>query len=188
MYTETITLADYPDYRFNVVQDECVSEPIAESGVNVHYYVCESGFYGSSNTEPSGEYAEIFARFMEVFDTDTAFTVLRRWLHIFEEWSWEKIESQTALHNHVGYSPSEWCTLFVCVPDTGDGSAEGWAEEWSQWARGDVFGVIAEKHIPCNLAECHGDVDNHYEEIESLWGIYADSAEDAATYFATDYL
>lgn len=188
MYEETITLADYPNYRFKVVQDNDASEPIADSGVNVHYYVCESAHYGSSNTEPNGEYAETFARFLELYDTDTAFTVFRRWLHIFEEWSWRKIESQTALYNHRGYTQSEWATLFVCVPDTGYGTATGWAEEWSQWARGDVFGVIVEKRIPCNSPECHGDEYSHYEELESLWGIYADSAEDAATYFASYYL
>lgn len=188
MYNETITLAEYPKHRFTVVQDMDVCDPIADSGVNVHYYVCESARYGFSNTEPNGEYAETFARFMEVFDTDTAFTAFRRWLHIYEEWSWQKIESQSALYNHVGYSPSEWCTLFVCVPDTGDGTATGWAEEWSQWVRGDVYGVIAEKYIECNSAECHGDEDSHYEESESLWGIYADSAEDAARYMATYYL
>lgn len=188
MYSETITLAEYPKHRFTVVQDEDAREPIAESGVNVHYYVCESGFYGSSNTEPTGEYSETFARFMEIFDTDTAFTVFRRWLHIFEEWSWQRIETQTALYNHSGYSQSDWSTLFVCVPNANDGTAVGWAENWSQWARGDVYGVITEKRIPCNSPECHGDENNHYTELGSLWGIYADSAEDAATYFANYYL
>lgn len=188
MYTETITLAEYPNHRFTVVQDEDASEPITDSGVNVHYYVCESAHYGSSNTEPTGEYSETFDKFLEVFDTDTAFTAFKRWLHVFEGWTWEKIESQTALYNHVGYSQSDWSTLFVCVPDTGDGTATGWAENWSQWARGDVYGVIAEERIECNSSECHGVEDNHYTELESLWGIYADSVEEAATYFATDHL
>lgn len=186
MYAETITLTDHPKYRFQVVQDVGASSPIegVEPAITAH---CVASGYGSI-TKSDDDLTRAYLRFTEYLDEYHAFDVFQRYLKIFHGWTDDQINERVELYEHRGYMQSDWATVLFIVHDEGYGDVQGWAEEWDQWARGDVYGVIAEKRIECESSECHGDEDNHYEEVDSLCGIYANDAEEAATYFATDHL
>lgn len=177
--TVYVTNTDTPGIRYEVVQDTCVGDPIVDSGAPVEHYVVRAGYMSSSDT-PSGELSEVFARLNEVFDN--ALDVTRRYARIFMGCTEAEANARIVLAETRGHSPSEWTQLFVHVSDEGYGTAEGWAEEWARWARGDVFGVTVQTLNSCDSCDCE-----EWEEGDSLWGIYADDAEEAAQYYATEH-
>lgn len=177
--TVYVTNTDTPGVRYEVVQDGNVSDPIIDSGAPVEHFVVRAG-YTSSTVTPSGELSEVFARFNDEFDN--AIDVTRRYARIFMGYTEAEANTRIALVSTSGHSQSDWAELFVHVSEEGYGTAEGWANEWSQWARGDVFGVSVQTLIPCDSCDCE-----EWEDGDSLWGIYADDAEEVAQYFATEY-
>lgn len=178
--TVYVTNTDTPGVRYEVVQDDNVSDPISVSGAPVDHFVVRSG-YNSATDSPSGQLSEVFNRFVWEFD-DNGLDVTRRYARIFMGYTEAEANERIALVTTRGHSPGDWAELFVHVSEEGYGTAGSWAEEWAQWARGDVFGVTVQTRIPCDSCDCE-----EWEDGDSLWGIYADDAEEAAQYFATEY-
>lgn len=188
-----ITLDKYPGYRFDVWQDPCAYDPVSESGCPVEVFAYRGG-YGSTADVTTGRLSDMFTRLEGFHDATKALKILRRYLVVFEEWGEDVTEKNVILFQHKGHSPSDWLDLFVAVDDPSPayGYAESWAEEWSQWARGDVFCVKAERFVPCESPDyCHSDEDSHYERVSDqgaplsiIGGLYADDEEEAAKYYA----
>lgn len=166
---ETIEIDE--DNRIVVYYDETASNPIEETGVPVEHYVTRAGYNSVSDT-PTGEFSEAFARFNDALDDPLS--AMRRYLVIFHDWSEERAESQVTVYHHTGYSQSDWAELFVIVPDTGYGTAEGWAKEWSAWAQGDVYGVVHEVRERWINAEDDTEEMSLWNQKDALWGNYLD--------------
>ena len=190
-----VTSDDYPNMRFIVYPDTDASDPSEYYGDEVELYVFAAG-YKSCNDAPTGYWSELFAQFYNDYDNVKALDMVRRFAVIFHGWTRAQADTRIMTLSTPGGSPGDWADIFVAVPDEGDGSPEGYAEEWSQWARGDVFGVCPERYVPCEHPDsCHGDEDDHWTtsndqglDFDDLWGIYADDAEDAVKHFAENYL
>lgn len=177
--TVYVTNTGTPGVRYEVVQDTCVSDPIVDSGAPVEHYVVRAGYASVSDTH-SGELSEVFNRFVWEFD-DNGLDVTRRFARIFHNYTEDEANERIALVMTRGHSQSDWAELFVHVAEEGYGTAEGWAEEWAMYARGDVFGVTVQTLNACDSCEC-----DDWEDGDSLWGIYAEDAEEAAQYFARE--
>lgn len=175
----TVTNTDTPDTRYIVCADSDVSDPITESCAPVEHYIVRSGYHSTRDT-PCGPLSEAFARFDDEFND--AIDVTRRFARIFMGYTEAEAEERIALVLTRGYSQSDWAELFVHVAEDGYGTAEGWAEEWAMYARGDVFGVTVQTLNTCDSCDCEDWLDG-----DALWGIYVDNAEEAAQYFAREY-
>ena len=106
--TVYVTNTDTPGVHYEVVQDTCASDPIAESGAPVEHYVVRSGYLSSTDT-PSGELSEVFARFNDVFDN--AIDVTRRYARIFMGYTEAEAGERIALVDTCGHSQSDWSEL-----------------------------------------------------------------------------
>ena len=180
-----VTLADYPGYVFDVTHDLDASDPVADSGAPVEMYAARGG-YRSTLGDNTGYWIDAHKRFEESFGDDAA-DVLKRFAVAFH--GWDKARADDAIHfgTYRGYSQSDWLDVLTVVTEDGYGMAEGWFEEWSQWARGDVYTVGAERFEECDC-DCQAthtsrEKDNGNELIY-VGGIYADDVEEAATYYA----
>lgn len=179
--TALVELDEYPGYRFKVDPDGDASNPVEDSGCSVDVYAFRGG-YTSTASKVDGDWAAVFARFYELYDAEQALELTQRYARVFKGWTLDETQDRLIIHNMRGYSQSDWQDLFVAVHNEGDGTAKGWAEEWSLWANGDVYGVEAQKL----------DEDEEWETVntphgfETLWGIYADDAEEAAKYYAEE--
>lgn len=185
-----VTLDGYDDVRFIVEPDNDVWDPVEDSGAPVEVYAFRGG-YSSVWDSGDGDWSRLFREFWDSHGTPyKALEMVRRYAVIWHGWEPERAEDAFTIYAHRGHSQSEWLDLFVAVTEEDYGNAVGWAEEWSQWARGDVFMVTAERYDACGLDECHAPDELHWEEIEAGWlsGIYADDAEGAAKYYAVEYL
>lgn len=174
-----VTNSETPGVRYEVCQDDSVSDPIDESGAPVEHYVVRSG-YGSVTDTPDGFMSEAFSRFNDVFDN--AIDVTRRYARIFHNYTEDDASRRIGLVSSQGYSQGDWAELFVHVSEDGYGTAESWANEWAMYARGDVYGVTLQSLSTCDSCECED-----WEDGDSLWGIYAEDAEEAARLYARDY-
>lgn len=74
-----------------------------------------------------------------------------------------------------GYSQSDWWDVVGYGPS--EEEVKGAINTFAQWLRNDVWTVTVCETVVCDFGETHREV------IESLSGIYADSEEEAITYF-----
>lgn len=192
--SEVVTLEDFPTMRFIVWQDEDAPEPISDSGCPVECLAYREG-YQSIASDNTGKYIDVFKQFYNALgDAEKALRAMKYWLVRFNGWTPEEAEARTLLYSHLGYSQGDWLDMFFIVTEDGYGTPEGWANEWSRWANGDVYVVRAETKIECeNLDLCHLDEDDHWTmqndqgvEHMTCGGYYADSPEEAARLHAND--
>lgn len=139
------------------------------------------------NTSPHGgrdkatcELSEVFARAYDMHDADKALAITRRYARVFLGWTSERAEGAIVTYSACGYSQGDWWDILAITYE--DEYAESLAKEWGQWARGDVWEVMAEYGEECDAGTMHWDTVND-QGIDSLaiGGIYADSAEDAVS-------
>lgn len=179
---DIVTIDKFPGIRFIVNQDECAEDPVVESGANVSMFAYRGG-YESTISTPSHYLHTVFLEFLHRFNNDDgmALGALQRFTKVFLGNS-DSVE--IALYQYRGYSQGDW--LDILAISEGEGDPVRWCDSWASWARGDVYTVRAEHSSPCSLGHIHwGSAD---DDIMELGGIYADTPEDAARYFATDYL
>lgn len=134
----------------------------------------------SGRDKATCELSEVFERAYDTHDADKALDITRRYARVCLEWSKERAEDAIVTYSARGYSQGEWWDVLAI---TWEGEyAEGLAEEWEQWARGDVWSVMAEYGTECDAGTMHWDTVND-QGIDSnvIGGIYADSAEDAVS-------
>ena len=139
------------------------------------------------NTSPRGgrdkatcELSEVFERAYDTHDADKALDITRRYARVCLGWSNDRAEGAIVTYFACGYFQGDWWDILAI---TYEGEyAESLAEEWEQWARGDVWSVMAEYGTECDAGTMHWDTVND-QGIDSLavGGIYADSAESAAS-------
>jgi len=127
------------------------------------------------------ELSEVFHRvYDEHEDDELALEVTRRYARVCIGWVRERAEGAIVTYSARGYSQSDWWDILAI---TWEGEyAESLAEQWEQWARGDVYCVMAEYGAECDAGTMHWDTVND-QGIDSypLGGIYAESAEDAVS-------
>ena len=136
----------------------------------------------SGRDEATCELSEVFARAYDTHNADKALDITRRYARVCLGWSKERAEDAIVTYSACGYSQSDWWDILAI---TWDGEyAESLAEEWEQWARGDVWSVMAEYGTVCEQGETHWDTVND-QGIDSnvIGGIYADSAEEAVAHY-----
>lgn len=183
-----VTLADYPGYVFDVTHDRDASDPVEYLGAPVEMYAAH-GSYRSTIGDNNGYWIDAHKRFDDSFNDATV--ILKRFAVAFH--GWDKARADDAIHfaTYHGYSQSDWLDVLTVVTEEGYGTAEGWFDEWSQWARGDVYTVGAERveECACGCQATHTirEKDNGNELIY-LGGIYADDVETAALYYANEEL
>ena len=139
------------------------------------------------NTSPRGgrdkatcELSEVFERAYDTHDADKALDITRRYARVCLGWSKERTEDAIVAYSACGYSQGEWWDVLAI---TWEGEyAESLAKKWEQWARGDVWSVMAEYGTECDAGTMHWDTVND-QGIDSnvIGGIYADNAEDAVS-------
>lgn len=91
-------------------------------------------------------------------DEETALALAKRYARTFYGDTRPAI-----LGSMIGYSQSDWAEFIVVGED-----AESLSASWQAWARGDVYCA--------------------YTDDDSLGGIFADSAEEAAKYYHTEMM
>lgn len=190
MFQETITLPEYPKYRFTVEQDTDSPNPVKDSGIGIEV-VQLAGGYESNVTTDDNSIARIFNEFEERgLSEDKALYATRRYAKLAYGVNPDQIDIVTI----TGYCQSDWLRLFIYVPN-GYGSPDSWARELQMWAYGDVYRVTAEKFVPCDSPEtCHGDEESHWEysDEDKFWstvsGIYADDSTEASKVYAEAYI
>lgn len=131
------------------------------------------------------ELSEVFERAYDTHDTDKALDITRRYARVCLGWTPERAEGAIVTYSARGYSQGEWWDILAI---TYEGEyAEPLAEEWEQWARGDVWSVMAEYGTECDAGSMHWDtVNDQGIDFYPIGGIYADSAEEAVSqYLAT---
>ena len=135
----------------------------------------------SGRDKATCELSEVFHRvYDEHGDDELALEVTRRYARVCLGWVRERAEGAIMTYSARGYSQSDWWDILAI---TWEGEyAESLAEQWEQWARGDVWSVMAEYGTVCEQGETHWDTVSD-QGIESLHigGIYADNAEEAAS-------
>ena len=136
----------------------------------------------SGRDEATCELSEVFERAYDTHDADKALDITRRYARVCLGWSKERAEGAIVTYSARGYSQSDWWDILAI---TWEGEyAESLAKEWEQWARGDVWNVMAEYGTVCEQGETHWDtVNDQGIDSEVIGGIYADSAEGAATQY-----
>ena len=133
--------------------------------------------------EATCELSEVFRRVHEEHgDADKALDITRRYARVCLEWSKERAEGAIVTYSARGYSQSDWWDILAI---TYEGEyAESLAEEWEQWARGDVWSVMAEYGEECDAGTMHWDtVNDQGIDSDVINDIYADSAADAVTQY-----
>ena len=136
----------------------------------------------SGRDKATCELSEVFERAYDTHDADKALDITRRYARVCLGWSKERAEDAIVAYSARGYSQSDWWDILVI---TWEGEyAEPLAEQWEQWARGDVWEVMAEYGAECDTGTMHWDTVND-QGIDShhVGGIYADSAEDAIAHY-----
>lgn len=141
------------------------------------------------NTSPRGgrdkatcELSEVFERAYDTHDADKALAITRRYARVCIGWVRERAEGAIVTYSARGYSQGDWWDILAITWE--DEYAESLAEQWEQWARGDVWEVMAEYGAECDEGTMHWDTVND-QGINSypIGGIYADSIEDAVTQY-----
>lgn len=92
-------------------------------------------------------------------------------------------EARVYMFKHRGYSQSDWATVLVEADN--EDTARRDFEQWSGWARGDVYGVEIQRE------EYDSDDDEWYEVglADALWGIDGFELDyDAAIQYAVEYV
>lgn len=141
------------------------------------------------NTSPRGgrdkatcELSEVFERAYDTHDADKALVITRRYARVCLGWVRERAENAIVTYSARGYSQSDWWDVLAI---TWDGEyAESLAKEWEQWARGDVWSVMAEYGEECDAGVMHWDTVND-QGVDSLaiGGIFADNVESAVSQY-----
>ena len=128
------------------------------------------------------ELSEVFERAYDMHDADKALTITRRYARVCLGWDRERAEGAIVTYSARGYSQSDWWDILTI---TYEGEyAEPLAEEWGQWARGDVYCVMAEYGTECDAGTMHWDtVNDQGIDSDVIGGIYADSAEDTIAHY-----
>ena len=128
------------------------------------------------------ELSEVFERAYYTHDADKALDITRRYARVCLGWSKERAEGAIVTYSARGYSQGDWWDILAI---TWEGEyAESLAKEWEQWARGDVYCVMAEYGTVCEQGETHWDtVNDQGIDSDVIGGIYADSAGDAVTQY-----
>ena len=130
------------------------------------------------------ELSEVFERAYDTQDADKALDITRRYARVCLGWTPERAGNTIVTYSARGYSQGDWWDILAI---TYEGEyAESLAEEWEQWARGDVYCVMAEYGSECDEGVMHWDPVND-QGINSypIGGIYADSAEEAVSYYTS---
>lgn len=132
----------------------------------------------SGSDKATCELSEVFARAYDTHDADKALDITRRYARVCIGWTRERAEGAIVTYSARGHSQSAWWDILAI---TWEGEyAESLAKEWEQWARGDVYCVMAEYGTVCEQGETHWNtVNDQGIDSEVVSGIYADSAEDA---------
>lgn len=141
------------------------------------------------NTSPRGgrdkatcELSEVFERAFDMHDADKSLAITRRYARVCLGWTPERAEDAIMTYSARGYSQGDWWDILAI---TWEGEyAEGLAKEWEQWARGDVYCVMAEYGIVCDKGDLHWDtVSDQGIDSLAIGGIYAESAEEAVAHY-----
>lgn len=185
MYAETITLDAHPGIRFEVSQDLDAEDPREwDNAVQLLTYRGPRLSHLAIDIERAADTRtmEAFGRVYDATGDDAhALTIAQRYARVFEPDV--TIETFTLR----GYSQGEWQDIVVTVPSDGScGAAESHADIFRMWAYGDVY-TVTEQH-PHTWHDGDGNTMTTWDDGDSLSGIYADSAEDAAEYYAANYL
>lgn len=185
--TAIVTREDAPDTRFIVWQDETADDPRHEwDDVQLGAYCAGYRTVADLRDERAagtGTMAAFLRVYGETGDDARALRVAQRYARALEP----GVTVETS--SHAGYSQSEWADLVIVCP-VGDDSSS-YVEEWSRWARGDVYAVMRETFTECeNPNTCHGDDGDHWQPITDqgvdslvVGGIYADDPEDAVMHY-----
>lgn len=174
LYDDT---ADTPT-RYVVWQDSDSDSPAkwdADATVSIYNTSPRSG-----RDKATCELSEVFERAYDMHDADKALTITRRYARVCLGWDRERAEGAIVTYSACGYSQSDWWDILAI---TWEGEyAESLAEQWEQWARGDVWEVMVEYGEECDKGDLHWDTVND-QGVDSLavGGIYADSAEGAVS-------
>ena len=136
----------------------------------------------SGRDDATCELSEVFARSYDTHDADKALTITRRYARVYLGWSKERAEGAIVTYSARGYSQGDWWDILAITWDVE--YAESLAEEWEQWARGDVWSVMAEYGTECDASTMHwSTVNDQGIDSDVIGGIYADSAEDAISHY-----
>ena len=160
---ETFTLDNGDVLR--VTQDDDSMSPL-EWGWDVVAYVHRSGYSMSlPDCEGSGDpIADAFAYYVDNArrgeDEDDLLTRAMRYARVFYD-----DNRAAALFTMRGYSQSDWAEIVFIGPDAE--TVDFIAANYAMYFRGDIWSVASDN--------------------DAMGGIYADSAEDAATYYLENY-
>ena len=134
----------------------------------------------SGSDKATCELSEVFERAYDAHDADKALAITRRYARVCLGWSKERADNAIVTYSARGYSQGDWWDILAITYE--DEYAESLAKEWEQWARGDVWCVMLETSTVCDKEETHWEaIDIDGSDSHVISGIYADSAEDAAT-------
>lgn len=75
------------------------------------------------------------------------------------------------------YDRSAWATLACIVFEKGYGEAQGYLDQYAEWARGEVYCVS----LMCDMVDAEGEV-KYSEMVDSLCGVYGSGLDDLADY------
>lgn len=122
--------------------------------------------HSSFHDRPKGNVAvDAFAEYFErTGDEHRSLALTRRYLAAFHP----DFEVNIEIASIIGYSQGDWLDLVIAVTP-GNGTPEGWATTFRQWAFGDVWTVSADR------------------AGAGVSGIYADSAEEALDYYRENF-
>ena len=136
----------------------------------------------SGRDKATCQLSEVFERAFDMHDADKSLAITRRFARVFLGWSRERAENAIVAYSARGYSQSDWWDVLAITWE--EEYAEGLAKNWEQWARGDVWCVMAEYGSECDAGTMHWDTVND-QGIDSyhVGGIYADSAEEAVAHY-----
>lgn len=174
--------ADTPT-RYVVWQDENAESPATWDDSNTIMVYNTSP--RSGRDKATCELSEVFARAYDMHDADKALDITRRYARVFLGWARERAEDAIVTYSARGHSQGDWWDVLAITYE--NDYAKSLAKEWEQWARGNVWVVMAEYGTECDKGTMHWDsVNDQGIDSHSIGGIYADSAEDAVTeYLAT---
>lgn len=120
----------------------------------------------------------------ETGDDNRALTVAQRYARVYEP------ASSIDTYSFCGYSQSDWADIVIVHDGTQAGYAldahelRSYFSEWAQYARGDVFAVMQEFRTVCDAGQEHwSTVNDQGIDSMTLGSIYADSAEQAVSYY-----
>lgn len=175
--TVIVTDSDTLNTRYVAWQDEGPESP-AEWDDDSEVMVYRTAYNGRVDT-PADELATVFQRVLDQHNDDTlALLVTQRYARVCLGWSKERADNAIVTYSARGYSQGNWWDILAI---TYEGEyAKYLAEEWEQWARGDVWCVMLETSTVCDKGGPHWEaIDIDGSDSRVIGGIYADSAEDA---------